>query len=192
MAPTAAQVAENPDDLLTDPIAWFFAEHQRHRQFCDLMQRTSLASLYDEKALLWLLDFVVNELPMHVLDEERDLFPLLRARAEPEDNIDQVLDRLSDEHGKDLDRATAVRRYLEACLRMEVPIKRSYMRRRALEAFAIQERSHLALENAVVLPIARLRLSESDLAKLSRGLAARRGMVRRVSKRPEVARAARR
>lgn len=183
MAPNPAHVAETPDSLLSDPIAWFFAEHQRHRQFCDLMQRTAMATNYDEALLSWLLDFVVHELALHVLDEEEDLFPLLRARAQPEDDLDKVLGLLSGEHAKDLTRAAAVRRHLETCLRQQAPISRNNVRRRALERFAIQERSHLALENAVVLPIARLRLTERDLVELSNRLAIRRGIARRPARR---------
>lgn len=183
MAPNRAHVAETPDNLLSDPIAWFFAEHHRHRQFCDLMQRTSMATTYDEELLSWLLDFVVHELALHVLDEEEDLFPLMRARAQPEDDLDKVLSRLSGEHAKDLTRAAAVRRHLENCLRQQVPISRNNVRRRALESFANQERSHLALENAVVLPIARLRLTERDLVELSNRLATRRGIARRPARR---------
>lgn len=192
MAPNRARVAETPDNLLSDPIAWFFAEHQRHRQFCDLMQRMSMTTAYEEEVLRWLLDFVVHELALHVLDEEEDLFPLMRARAQPEDDLDKVLKRLSGEHAKDLTRAAAVRQHLETCLRQQVPISRNNVRRRALENFAIQERSHLALENAVVLPIARLRLTERDLLDLSSRLATRRGVARRPAKRAGVAKAARR
>ena len=46
--------------------------------------------------------------------------------------------------------------------------------RTSLQAFASQELRHLALENAVVLPLARLRLTPADLKRLSRRLAERR------------------
>ena len=190
MAPIRTQIAETPDDLLSDPIAWFFFEHQRHRQFCDLMQRAAMATTYDEDLIRWLLDFVVHELALHVLDEEEDLFPLMRARAQPEDNLEALLGRLSREHSKDLTRAAAVRHHLETCLRQQAPINRNNVRRRALEAFAVQERGHLALENAVVLPLARLRLTERDLLDLSNRLAKRRGIARRPARR--TARGARR
>ncbi|MDQ0464432.1 hemerythrin-like domain-containing protein [Caulobacter ginsengisoli] len=179
MLRSPAQVAATPDILLSDPIAWFFAEHQRHRQFCDLMQRASLATQFDEGVIRWLLDFVIHELGLHVLDEENDLFPLMRARAQPEDNIEALLGRLAGEHAKDLDRAATVRHHLETCLRQQAPIGRNNVRRRALEAFAAQERGHLALENAVILPLARLRLTERDLLDLSNRLAIRRGLARR-------------
>lgn len=170
-----AHVAETPDELLSDPIEWFFAEHQRHRQFCDVMQRAAMATDFDETLIRWLLDFVVHELALHVLDEEEDLFPLVRMRAQAEDEVDKVLGRLQGEHAKDLTAAAAVRHHLETCLRQQAPIGRNNVRRRALEAFAVQERGHLALENAVVLPIARLRLTERDLLDLSSRLTKRRG-----------------
>src|SRR4051812_16958168 len=125
MAPSPALAAETSDELLTDPIAWFFAEHQRHRQFCDLMQRAAMATGYDEEVIGWLLDFVVHELALHVLDEEEDLFPLMRLRAQPEDKLETILGRLSGEHAKDLTRAAAVRHHLDACLRQKVPINRN-------------------------------------------------------------------
>lgn len=174
----AQEVAATPDILLSDPIAWFFAEHQRHRQFCDLMQRASLATQFEEDVIRWLLDFVIHELGLHVLDEENDLFPLMRARALAEDDIEALLDQLAGEHAKDLDRAAAVRHHLETCLRQQAPIGRNSVRRRALQAFAAQERGHLALENAVVLPLARLRLTERDLLDLSRRVANRRRVTR--------------
>jgi hemerythrin-like domain-containing protein len=165
-----------PDGLADDPIGWFLMEHERHRRFCERMRKASTETNFDEELATWLLDFVVHELAQHVWDEEQDLFPMLRARAPAEDDLDPVLRRLATEHARDLGHAETVRDHLEICLRRRVAIGRSAPRRRALQAFAAQELRHLALENAVVLPIARLRLSPADLAELSQRLAARRGL----------------
>lgn len=176
MSPHPAQMPDLPAGLPDDPIGWFLAEHQRHRQFCELMRQAATAPVFDEELTTWLLDFVVHELAQHIWDEERDLFPMLRAGALPEDDVDQVLDRLSTEHAKDLGHAQSVQGHLETCLRLRTPIGRSATRRRALEGFASQELRHLALENAVVLPLARLRLTPDNLTALGRKLAARRGL----------------
>ncbi|HEX5377739.1 MAG TPA: hemerythrin domain-containing protein [Phenylobacterium sp.] len=176
MSQNRPEAVDLPAGLMNDPIAWFLAEHHRHRQFCELMRRASTAKDFDEELVTWLLDFVVHELAQHVGDEEQDFFPMLRARALPEDEVDQVLGRLSDEHVKDLNHAHAVQHHLETCLSRRTPIGRSVARRRALEDFAAQELRHLALENAVVLPLARLRLTREDLESLSVKLAARRGL----------------
>lgn len=176
MSPKRAEVADVPDDLMQDPLDWFLAEHQRHRQFCELMRKASTATVFDEELVTWLLDFVVHELAQHVWDEEQDFFPILRARALPEDEVDKVLGRLSAEHAKDLGHARTVQQHLEGCLERRTPIGRAAARRKALQDFAAQELRHLALENAVVLPLARLRLTPEDLRVLSRKLAARRGL----------------
>lgn len=169
------QTQDIPTDLLDDPIAWFLAEHQRHRQFCELMRRAATQTTFDEELMTWLLDFVVHELAQHVWDEEQVFFPLLRARALPEDEIDPVLRRLSSEHAKDLGHAQKVQQHLQDCVDRRIPAGRAAARRRALQAFADQELRHLALENAVVLPLARLRLTRDDMTTLGRKLAMRRG-----------------
>ncbi len=176
MSSDHVNIPDFPEGLPGDPIGWFLSEHQRHRQFCDLMRKAATAPVFDEELTTWLLDFVVHELAQHVWDEERDFFPMLRARALPEDEVDQVLGRLSSEHAKDLGHAQTVQGHLETCLRLRKPIGRSATRRRALQDFASQELRHLALENAVILPLARLRLTPQDLATLGRKLAARRGL----------------
>jgi iron-sulfur cluster repair protein YtfE (RIC family) len=175
MSPHSAETPDLPEGLLDDPIGWFLAEHQRHRQFCELMRRAATQTTFDEELVTWLLDFVVHELAEHVWDEEQVFFPLLRARALPEDHVEEVLGRLSSEHAKDLGHARTVQEHLEVCVRRRVPVGSVVARRRALEAFADQELHHLALENAVVLPLARLRLSPGDMVALGRELAARRG-----------------
>lgn len=174
MSPHPAQTPDVPAGLPHDPIGWLLTVHQRHRQFCELMRKAATAPVFDEELTTWLLDFMVHELAQHIWDEERDLFPVLRDRALPEDEVDQVLDRLSSEHAKDLGHARSVQRHLETCLRLRTPISRSSKRRQALEGFASQELLHLALENAVVLPLARLRLTADDFATLGRNLAAHR------------------
>jgi hypothetical protein len=47
----------------------------------------------------------------------------------------------------------------------------------ALLKLAKQEKSHMALENAVVMPLARRRLTADDFEALSMRLAARRGVM---------------
>lgn len=174
MSPLRISVPATPEGLPDDPIGWFLAEHQRHRQFCALMRLAAVAPHFDEALMTWLLDFVVQELARHIADEEQDFFPMLRARAQPEDDVDLILARLSIEHGKDLDHAQTVQEHLETCLRRRIPASGGASRRRSLQNFADQELRHLALENAVVLPLARLRLTPEDLTALGGKLAARR------------------
>lgn len=171
------EIEDIPRELMTEPLDWFFAEHYRHRQFCRLVTEVAVAHVFDGERITALVEFIRNDLALHIIDEEEDLFPLLRRRALPEDQIEDVLGRLSAEHKTDSLRAQAVRDHLETCLARQTAPGMVPEARKALQDFASQELRHLALENAVVLPIARLRLSRTDLLAMSRRLAARRGVV---------------
>jgi iron-sulfur cluster repair protein YtfE (RIC family) len=161
-------------DLPAGPLEWFFADHARHRQVCRLMTEAAQDLVFDAGALTPLLDFLRHDRPAHILDEEEALFPLLRRRAQPEEDVAKVLGRLSAEHAAEAPRAEAVQAHLEACLARRAAPGWDAGARAALQDFAGRELRHLALENAVVLPLARLRLSPRDLRGLSRRLAARR------------------
>jgi len=161
-------------ELLREPLAWFFAEHIRHRQMCGCVEEVAAGADFDPQRIGAIVDFLRVDLPLHILDEEEDLFPLLCRRALPEDDLDQILGELLAEHRSDLDEAQRVRALLERSLTHRATRGLDAGQLRTLIAFASQERRHLAIENAVVLPIARLRLTRDDLADLSRRLAARR------------------
>ncbi|MFC3070244.1 hemerythrin domain-containing protein [Phenylobacterium soli] len=161
--------------LAAQPLEWFLAEHLRHRQFCGLMAELALAKSFEPEPIRAVIEFLRHELGHHLADEEVDLFPLLRARALPEDEIGEVLDRLIGEHKADMAHAHALRGHLERCLDERLAPGRDPSVALALDAFASQELRHLALENAVVLPLARLRFAETDLKALGRRLIASHG-----------------
>jgi iron-sulfur cluster repair protein YtfE (RIC family) len=170
-------IEEIPPELMLEPLNWLFAEHYRHRQLCRAIDRLATPGAYDGDRIGRVLAFLREDLPLHVIDEEEDLFPLLRRRSEPGDELETVLGVLSAEHRADIDKAANVCRHLEAAREARRAPGHDPDARKALTEFAAQERRHVALENAVVLPIARLRLSEGDLRTLSQRLAARRGIL---------------
>lgn len=174
---SAPAIEPIPRDLMREPLDWLFAEHFRQRQLCREMERLAHEPGFLGDLTAEVVDFLRHDLALHVLDEEEDLFPLLRRRCLPEDDVERVLGVLSADHRTDLDLARVIRTRLEACLDARSPASRDLELKKALVAFAEQERRHVALENAVVLPIARLRLLPSDLETLSRRLAARRGLL---------------
>ncbi|WP_297695200.1 hemerythrin domain-containing protein [Phenylobacterium sp.] len=176
MPETLTTITDIPKTLIKRPLDWFTAEHYRHRQFCALMHGLSRAVLFEPEPIAAVVEFLRHELGRHLSDEEEDLFPLLRARARPEDEVEQVLGRLTAEHRGDMAHGHGLRLHLERCLETHTAPGLDPAAALALDAFATQELRHLALENAVVLPLAKLRLSARDLKALSRRLAARRGL----------------
>jgi iron-sulfur cluster repair protein YtfE (RIC family) len=169
------EIEKLPDSLIHEPLNWLFAEHYRHRQLCRLIDSLATAAAYNEEGMNEVIAFLEHDLPLHVLDEEEDLFPLLRRRAVPDDDLEHVLGVLSGEHQSDGDRVSTL---LAALIRARSERKSPALNaglRTLLTEFAVHERKHIALENAVILPIARLRLQACDLQALSARLAARRG-----------------
>jgi iron-sulfur cluster repair protein YtfE (RIC family) len=164
-----------PRELIREPLEFLFAEHYRHRQMCRALEQLSVHPVFDGSALTEVEAFIGRDLALHVRDEEEDLFPLLRRRCAPEDEIDAILGVLSEEHAADERLAASAREALKKAMVRGVPIPMVEGGALALQHLAEQERRHLALENAVVMPIARLRLTAVDKEALSKSLAARRG-----------------
>ncbi|MEO3427365.1 hemerythrin domain-containing protein [Pelagibius sp. CAU 1746] len=160
--------------LLSDPLDFFFAEHFRQRKLCNLIEEMALAETLDWTLTAEVLDFLRHDAAMHVRDEEEDLFPLMQERCPPEDEIDRVLSALTAEHAGDRHLADILIEGLEKALAEAQPPSAFPGLREAMIDFARNERRHLALENSVLLPLARRRLSEEDLVRLSARLLRRR------------------
>lgn len=160
-----------------DPIEFILAEHLNHRRMCRALETLADATEFDGAPIAALVDFIRFDLTLHVIDEEEDFFPMLRRRCTPEDEVNEVLNRLSFEHEQDKALSVRVRDVLNACLILQKPPHAIEGGAEALKAFARHELHHLALENAVVVPLARRRFDAADLQELSARLLARRRRV---------------
>jgi iron-sulfur cluster repair protein YtfE (RIC family) len=143
---------------------------------CKVLEYLAVAPSFDAGLIASTDDFIRYDLALHVIDEEEDLFPLLRRRCSEEDDIEDVLGRLSADHALDQELARVVRTLFAQSLEGRVAPSALTGGPRALLQLARQEKSHMALENAVVMPLARRRLTPDDLEALSLRLAARRGV----------------
>lgn len=165
-----------PDDLVRDPIAWFAAHHVRCRRVCQLIDDLAGSSGFEEAAIRFVLTYLAEEAPRHLADEEEHLFPALRRSCEAEDEVNPVLVQLLNEHREDSVSSEAVSHCLRAALDTGAAVSRTPGATSVLHAYAMNERAHLALENAVVLPFARLRLSTAEMNAVSDGIALSRGL----------------
>lgn len=159
------------------PLDLILSEHTRQNAVCAWLEACAdgeeLAAIVPQAERL--LAFLTEDLSRHCEDEERDLFPLLRQRSTREDGADRIVDQLSAEHTLDRDVVDFLVEDLERLARhgkLPNPI-RFFIN---LKAFAITQMRHLAWENRTVLPLARRRLTDADLADLGRRMAARRGI----------------
>lgn len=174
--PPATEIESLPPELVHEPLNWLFAEHYRHRQLCKIIEHIARSEAFDADRIVAALRFLRQDMPLHVLDEEEDLFPLMRRRAQPDDDLERILGDLGADHHADAERVQFLIEGLEAALNRKTAPASDAGLRPLLLIFVAHERRHVALENAIVLPIARLRLTPEDLRALSRRLAARRGV----------------
>lgn len=160
-----------------DPLEQMSQEHLRQREICATLDKLAALNAPDPELAAGVLPHFDTLLARHVEDEEEDLFPILRRCSDPEDDINDTLDRLVGKHLVSLELAVRVREVvLEMANDNTLPDAQGAA---ALVGFAAHERRHLIVENAIVLPLARARLSQSDLNDLRDRMAARRAMAAR-------------
>ena len=161
-------------ELLARPLEFIVAEHHRLRDLCRLLDGIAEAPGSATIPADAILHCIEHELPLHVIDEEEDLFPLIRRRAKPRDGAERLLGLLSREHAEDDRLAGIIAQGLRA--RGTADWDEAGFRI-ALASFSRCQRRHLTVENAVLIPLAELRLTAGDRDGLARRMAARRGIV---------------
>lgn len=159
-----------PAELIDSPLDFIFAEHHRQREAASIL--TMLADgEFDVEGVRALLTFLETDFALHIADEELALFPILRQCCLQEDSIERIIAPLVDEHRED----EASLEKVVAILTKGVSDKQLGANdKRRLRMFAEHIRQHLALENGVLLPIARVRLGEKELGVLADLLKSRR------------------
>ncbi|OFX00516.1 MAG: hypothetical protein A3E78_09760 [Alphaproteobacteria bacterium RIFCSPHIGHO2_12_FULL_63_12] len=167
--PRAAIDAPTPD-CTTAPLDFLFGEHLRQRQFAKVL--TLIADgVINRKTIADAISFIKTDLALHILDEELSFFPGLRASCEADDKIDEILEILAKEHRED---ETGSEVLIEILQRMTAGAAPSEDERALLRDFSDRLRHHLALENGVLLPIARTRMNAETLRAVGESMAARR------------------
>jgi len=172
------QIERIPDNLLREPVDYLFADHFRQRTLCN-----ALKFLVDDgegrqshQMAEAVLSYLSEDFLWHIQDEEIDLYPALRRRCRQEDDIDGVLDGLARDHTADEHLARGIVQDLNRIIDDGASAKRPSFDRLAT-AFVATEDRHLILENDLILPLARRRLTTEDLERIGRAMAARRGIV---------------
>ena len=157
------------------PIEFLFDEHDRQRVVCATLERLAEDCTGGDARdnAQFVLSYLENDMPLHIADEERDLFPILKRCCGPDDGLDYIISLLSEEHEAD-------EGYYHSLLG-PLRVIASGMEQTDVQAFghmartfATFHRRHLGWENGTVLPLARKRMTAADQAELGRRMAARR------------------
>jgi hemerythrin-like domain-containing protein len=143
-------------------------EHQAERNLCDMLERIAdnlLEPLDTEMARTGIVT-LRRCLKRHVVLEEKYLYPVLTKHLCPDDLAENLLEHIRCEHTTDESLAHDTADQLELALergRVENPEMLGYM----LRGFFECRRRHIAWEDAIVLPLARYRLSAKDFRAFS-------------------------
>lgn len=177
--PARRSPAESPDapEIFRHPIELIFADHDRQRIVCAALDRLA-QDLDAEDArdnAAYILDHLENNLPIHIADEEEDLFPLLKQRCLPDDKVEEMIALIAEEHEEDSSHLDELLEPLRQIAAGSRPVDAVSFTARA-RAFASFQRRHLGWENGTILPLAERRLTDADQAALGRKMAARRGV----------------
>ncbi len=165
-----------PDDF-RDPIDAMYREHRRVSEFCKWLVELANDLDADDNAQIaaLLLDYVEKDLPIHLADEEEDLFPLLERRAPSNERFASVLELLVLEHRHDIEYGRGLLEPLRAIAVGKQPADATLLAH-YMRAFGMLLKRHQTTEDNLVLPAAKQYLSADDKAELGRRMAARRGL----------------
>lgn len=170
----APLVEAMPLALLDEPLEYIFADHFRQRAICAALRRFAAERRASRAEADQAVAFLTQDLFLHRQDEDDDLFPAVRRRALPEDDLGAVLARLDDDHRRAESTVAAIVKAL-AGRPADDPVRITAGTAELLNAYAAAESRHLAIENGVILAIARLRLNRRDVAAIGRKMKQRRG-----------------
>lgn len=160
--------------LLARPLDFISEDHLRERQICAEIDGLVATVVFNRQAGVTVLRFLNEELGVHLRDEVEDLFPVLARRCTEADAIDTVLGRIRQDQDQALSLLPSVRGAIANCLDAGADL--SSEDREVLACFAAHVRRHLVAENAILLPIARVRLTRGDLRRLAGHMRSRRGI----------------
>ncbi len=163
-----------PLSLLDEPLAYIFADHFRQRTICSALRRFALAGKVDRHEAETVAAFLKHDVALDHEDEEMDLFPAVRRRALRGDNLGGIFARLLEDHRLTIPVVDQI--VAELLCQPAKVVQVGSAVRTLMETYASSESGHLALENGIVLAIARVRLTRADLEVMSRRMKARRGL----------------
>lgn len=164
-----------PTALLDEPLDYVLADQLRGRCVCLMLQRFAHARCAPRAEADTVVAFLTRDLPLHHADKKTDLFPLLRKKSRPEDDLGIPLARLATEQRASEVQSEAIAEGLAALPDSDrVPISKAQAEE--MLAYAAREQRHLAVESGILMVIARIRFTRADIKALSGAMKSRRGI----------------
>jgi len=149
--------------LLNDPLEYIREDRMHMRSVCEAIEDLSRCPETETGVILRLRHFLEHELGLFIQDEDGDLRELLLIHCMLEDEIEPTLVWLAAEHEVFGD---LYPRLAPALNRMRDCKRAASEGRPRLWPISPTASAVSSVENAIVLPIARARLTEADIAHL--------------------------
>jgi len=159
---------------LGNPLDFIVKSHAQLRDICGRLQRIGARDPVDELGMTDICAYLREEFPLHLADEDESLFPLMLRRCADEDEIGQVIAELAGNHAQTTREAADVVRDLGCYGDLTTDVPSPKWQR--VKDFARHVSRDLIVENAIILPLARVRLKTADLDVLRDAMMQRRGL----------------
>jgi hypothetical protein len=164
-SPTDEQLPGGPG---VDPIKIVESEQVHLKDLCDTLEAIAdgFPGATTPSVARSAAEILRDELPRLHCHEEKILYPLLLQRVLPEDNIEEILAGFGLEHAMDEGYAEEVLALLDQ-LAAGMEMANAEMAGYLLRGFFESLRRHLRWEGIIILRLARQRLTDEDLARMS-------------------------
>lgn len=156
-----------PLALAALPVEFIAAEHQRQRMAASILTRLADGD-FDTDGVMRLIDFLETDIPAQTDIETRAFYIALTEHCKPEDDIWKIVDRLVRNQKDD---AAACKQALVVLRRRLANALFPADDARVLRNCADRIRRRLAMEDAVLLPIARVRLDAAAQLPIGEAIA---------------------
>lgn len=167
-----------PDNLLREPLDFLLADHMRQRKICNALDALSLRPEEINAAEIMAVTFAYlsEDFQLHISDEEIDLFPTLRAVPDIKDGLEDLIDALTRSHAIELSLASDIVVLLREAPKTSSDAVDVSPYSKLLVSFTQCLRRNLAVEDQMLLPLARKHLSDANLDQIGRAMAKRRNI----------------
>lgn len=166
-------------EMFDAPLEFIADEHRRQKKICYLILVEQILDRLCYKKEKPLVDFIhnyfSNDLPNHIQDEEKDLFPLMREKSTAANDANLILDQVCKEHDFDRELTDFIVRDLDRLHEghtLSDPLRLALN----LQTFAEGLIRHTNWENLTIIPMAQKQLSPKDMKNLGRKMSIRRGI----------------
>lgn len=149
-------------------LDWAAGQCDKRKAYCERIETIGRTGSANSKSVAELIDWLRSQIERHFRYESEFLFPALLGRAEEEDDFKLVTTVLKENQKDSLRQISSLLPRLQAYAasggRVDAELAGDLL------DLATRERRHIALFSKIVLPIARVRLTDGDFNRLKEGV----------------------